>query len=99
MLRECFFHKYRWSLRWLKEVVAKSGSDGAYSHKLCQMDSLQWKQHRRPPALVKRKLFHTERSESWLKEWLQKVAPREPIVKNCAKWIVCSEKRIGDRLG
>ena len=47
--------------------------------------------------------FHKERSYrwslGWLKEWLQKAAPREPIVKICAKWIVCSENSIEDPLG
>ena len=38
----------------VKRVVAESGSQGVYSQKLCKMDSLQRKQHRRPPGLVKR---------------------------------------------
>ena len=40
----------------VKRVVAKNGSEGAYSQRLCQIYSLQRKQHRRPPGLVKRKL-------------------------------------------
>ena len=46
MLRECLFHKersYRWSLGWFKDWLQKVAPRGAYSQKLCQMDSLQKK--------------------------------------------------------
>ena len=31
-----------------------------------------------------------------VKRVVAKVAPEEPIIKNCAKWIVCSEDSIED---